>query len=158
MYEIKGYIIIHVSSVSSSIILYTCTCTYIYMYVNYYQLKCVLSGDISVYNINYTCIQIVCVIRYTFFYHPNPLSNQLGFFYSLHVEVHVHVAIKYSRPSLALYPKIKLILKIDYQEKCVGTAFNQISTVAVITYLNIFSTTLFKHFFLKHFPLHYPFV
>ena len=48
MYEIKGYIIIHVSSVSSSIILYTCTCTYIYMYVNYYQLKCVLSGDISV--------------------------------------------------------------------------------------------------------------
>ena len=46
MYEIKGYIIIHVSSVSSS------TCSYIYMYVNYYQLK--LSGDtcISVYNIN----------------------------------------------------------------------------------------------------------
>ena len=50
MYEIKGYIIIHVSSVSSSIILYTCS--YIYMYVNYYQLK--LSGDtcIRVYNIN----------------------------------------------------------------------------------------------------------
>ena len=75
MYEIKGYIIIHVSSVSSSIILYTCTCTYIYMYVNYYQLKCVLSGDISVYNINYTCIQIVCVIRYTsLFTTPTPFQ------------------------------------------------------------------------------------
>ena len=140
------------------------TCSYVHVHVckllSTRMCSCVLSGDISVYNINYTCIQIVCVIRYTFFYHPNPLSNQLGFFYSLHVEVHVHVhvAIKYSRPSLALYPKIKLILKIDYQEKCVGTAFNQISTVAVITYLNIFSTTLFKHFFLKHFPLHYPFV
>ena len=131
------------------------------MYVNYYQLVCVVVYFQEIFQ---TCIQIVCVIRYTFFYHPNPLSNQLGFFYSLHVEVHVHVhvhvhvAIKYSRPSLALYPKIKLILKIDYQEKCVGTAFNQISTVAVITYLNIFSTKLFKHFFLKHFPLHYPFV
>ena len=57
MYEMKGYIIIHVSSVSSSITLYTCS--YIYMYVNYYQLKCVLSGDISENIINDTCIQIV---------------------------------------------------------------------------------------------------
>ena len=35
MYEIKGYVIIHVSSVSSS----TCSYIYMYMYVNYYQLN-----------------------------------------------------------------------------------------------------------------------